>query len=151
MTLSSTETGTLSTSRLWRAILVMLLGFLVSGVLGIARTAVIAAKFGTSSAADAYNAAVQLPELIFVLVAGGALGSAFVPVFARLRQDDPASAWQLSRSVLTLSAGAALVLSIGAILMAPYVVPILESGASQEQQRLTTELTQWMMLTPLYI
>ena len=148
MSLGSTETGTLSTSRLWRAILVMLLGFFVSGVLGIARTAVIAAKFGTSTAADAFNAALQLPELIFVLVAGGALGSAFVPVFARLRQEDEAAAWQLSRSVLTLSAGAALALSIAIILVAPYVVPILESGASHEQQRLTTELTQWMMLTP---
>ena len=62
--------GTLTGSRLWQAIAVMLLGFFTSGVLGIARTAVIAAKFGTGTAADAFNAAQQLPELIFVLVAG---------------------------------------------------------------------------------
>ena len=140
--------GTLTSSRLWRAIAVMLLGFFASGMLGIARTAVIAAKFGTGSAADALNAAQQLPELIFVLVAGGALGSAFVPVFARLRETDEAAAWRLTRSVLTLTSGAALVLSVATMALAPYVVPLLERGASPEQQRLTTELTQWMMLTP---
>lgn len=125
-----------------------LLGFFMSGVLGIARTAVIAAQFGTGSAADAFAAAQQLPELIFVLVAGGALGSSFVPVFAKFRQSDEAAAWRLASAIMTLSAGAALILSISAILLAPILVPILERGASSEQQRLTTELTQWMMLTP---
>lgn len=140
--------GTLTGSRLWQAIAVMLLGFFTSGVLGIARTAVIAAKFGTGTAADAFNAAQQLPELIFVLVAGGALGSAFVPVFARIREADEAAAWNLTRSILTLTSGSALVLSVATMALAPYVVPLLESGASPDQQRLTTELTQWMMLTP---
>ena len=127
----------------------MLLGFFVSGVLGIARTVVIAAQFGTGSAADAFAAAQQLPELIFVLVAGGALSSSFVPVFARFRQKDEAAAWRLASAILVLTAGAALTMSVIVIAVAPIFVPILERGASAEQQRLTTELTQWMMLTPI--
>ena len=127
----------------------MLLGFFVSGVLGIARTAVIAAQFGTGSAADAFAAAQQLPELIFVLVAGGALGSSFVPVFARFRQKDEVAAWRLASTILMLTAGAALALSVIVIAAAPIFVPILERGGSAGQQRLTTELTQWMMLTPV--
>ena len=105
----------------------MLLGFLVSGVLGIARTAVIAAQFGTGSAADAFAAAQQLPELIFVLVAGGALGSSFISVFTRFRHQDEVAAWHLASTVMTLSASAALLLSVVLIALAPLIMPLLET------------------------
>ena len=127
----------------------MLLGFFVSGVLGIARTAVIAARFGTGSAADSFAAASQLPELIFVLVAGGALGSSFVPVFARLRLRDEAAAWRLTSAILTLTAGAALLLSACIVLAAPLLVSYLQRGATPETRQLTVTLTRWMMITPV--
>ena len=65
----------LSNRQILRAALVVLLGFVASGLLGVLRTAIIAARFGTGDALDAFFRAQQLPEMIFVLVAGGALGS----------------------------------------------------------------------------
>jgi len=62
------------------ATLVMAL-FVVSRVLGLAREMVIGAAFGTSAAYDAYLAAVRIPDILFILIAGGALGSAFIPIF----------------------------------------------------------------------
>ncbi|MEL6273461.1 MAG: murein biosynthesis integral membrane protein MurJ, partial [Chloroflexota bacterium] len=66
------QTRTLSNSQIARAAIVVLLGFLASGALGLVRTAVIAAAFGTSNELDAFLAAQRVPEALFVLVAGGA-------------------------------------------------------------------------------
>ena len=66
-----TPSRALSNSQIARAALVVLVGFLASGVLGLVRTAIISATFGTGDALDAFFWAQQLPELIFVLVAGG--------------------------------------------------------------------------------
>ena len=63
----------LSNRQIARAALVVITGFLASGLLGLIRTAVISATFGTSDSLDAFYAAQRIPEAIFVLVAGGAL------------------------------------------------------------------------------
>jgi len=129
---------------------VVLVGFLASGLLGLVRTAVIAATFGTGIASDAFLAAQRIPELIFVLVAGGALGSSFLPVFTRyLRADDPSGAWRLASAVITLSALAAAVLSLLVALFARQIVEVvLAPGKPPEVQALTVSLMQIMMLTP---
>ena len=66
-----TASRALSNTQIARAALVVLVGFLASGVLGVIRTAIINATFGTGDALDAFVWAQRLPELIFVLVAGG--------------------------------------------------------------------------------
>jgi len=63
------------------ATLVMAL-FVVSRVLGLARQMVVGALFGAGAELDAFWAAARIPEMIFMIVAGGALGSAFIPTFA---------------------------------------------------------------------
>ena len=50
--------------------LIVLAGFVASGLLGLLRLAVVGAQFGTGAAYDAFAAAQQLPESVFVLVAG---------------------------------------------------------------------------------
>ena len=49
---------------------------------GLFRNIVIAATFGIGAELDAYYAAFKLPDLLFTVVAGGALATAFIPVFA---------------------------------------------------------------------
>src|SRR5262245_54451426 len=58
--------------------------FVLSRVLGLAREAVIAGQFGTSAQTDAYIAAFRIPDTLFLLIVGGAVGSAFIPVFTGL-------------------------------------------------------------------
>ncbi len=142
--------STLSNRQIARAALVALLGFLASGILGLLRTAIVSNVFGTGVALDAFLAAQRIPELIYVLVAGGALGSSFIPVFARyLSADDPATAWRLASATITLSSLAAGALSLLVVIFAPQIVPlILVPGKPAELQALTVSLTQIMMLTP---
>ena len=77
--------------------------FVVSRALGLVREMVIGAQFGTSADLDAYLAAFRLPDLLFTLVAGGALASAFIPTFSeRLANDDTSEAWDLASKVANL-------------------------------------------------
>jgi putative peptidoglycan lipid II flippase len=50
--------------------------FVASRALGLVREMVISHQFGTSGELDAYLAAFRLPDILFQLVAGGALASA---------------------------------------------------------------------------
>jgi putative peptidoglycan lipid II flippase len=145
-----TASKALSNTQIARAALVVLFGFLASGVLGVIRSAIIAGIFGAGAAPDAFARAQQIPELVFVLVAGGALGSSFIPVFARIRETDDAQAWRLASAVMTLSAAAAAVLSLVIIVFAPWIVAtILAPGVPPEYQALTVNLTRLMMVTPV--
>jgi putative peptidoglycan lipid II flippase len=132
-----------------RAALLVLFGFLASGVLGFVRVAIISQQFGTSATLDAFYAAQRIPEIIFTLVAGGALGSSFIPVYAKLREANSEQAWRLASAVMTLASSAAGLLGL---FVAIFALPITEAfllpGRDAETQALTATLTQMMMVTP---
>ncbi len=145
-------TGTISTSQalsrtqVMRAALIVLLGFFASGVLGLVRTAIYNAMFGASSELDAFYAAQRIPELLFALVAGGALGSSFIPVFARLRSSGRIEeSWQLASAVMTLSALAAGALGILLAITAPLYMPLFYQN--ELYQELAVRMTQLMLAT----
>lgn len=128
--------------------------FAASRVLGLLREAVVAARLGTGAELDAYLAAFRVPDLIFYLVAGGALASAFIPTFtARLAQeDDPthAQAWRLASSVTNVVLVATTVLAVLAALLArPLVAHFIAPGFSPQQQALTVQLMTIMLLAPI--
>lgn len=138
----------LNNSQIGRAAAVMLVGFLASGLLGLVRTAVFNATFGASAELEAFITAQRIPEMLFTLVAGGALGSSFIPVFAQyLAKENHASAWRLASAVMTLSAIAASILGVLLIIFAPVVVTPLMAQDPPEYQVLAIRLTQIMLVT----
>ncbi|GAB5493343.1 MAG: murein biosynthesis integral membrane protein MurJ [Phototrophicaceae bacterium] len=143
------KSNALSNSQIIRATLVVLIGFLASGVLGFIKTGVLSAQFGTGDAMDAFYAAQQIPELIFTLVAGGALGSSFIPIYAKRRATDEAEAWRLASAVMTLASLAAGIFGLlVAIFANPIVEYILLADSTPELQALTTNMMRMMMVTP---
>ena len=78
----------LATGTLARAGLVVSVAVFASRVLGWLRTVVISTTFGAGPDLDAYFAAFRVPDLIFQLVAAGALGTALVPVLSGLLAHD---------------------------------------------------------------
>lgn len=139
----------LSNAQIVRAAAVVLLGFLAGGFLGLIRTAAFSAVFGASDALDAFYAAQRIPEALFTLVAGGALGSSFIPVFSRfIAADDADGAWRLASAAMSLVGLAALALALLMTVFAPQIVPVLlVPGATAEAAALTTGLTQTLMIT----
>jgi putative peptidoglycan lipid II flippase len=132
------------------ATLVMAL-FVLSRVLGLARQMVIGAMFGTSGALDAYVAAARIPEMIFLVIAGGAVGSAFIPPFAeRLAKGDREGAWRLASAVINLAL-IALIVTTGlmAIFAPPLVRTLIAPGFPPPRQTLTIKLLRLMLLSPI--
>jgi putative peptidoglycan lipid II flippase len=132
-----------------RAALVLIFGFLASGVLGLLRTVILSVTFGGGAELDAFYAAQRIPETLYTLVAGGALGSSFIPVFARQWSDEnSAPAWRLASAVLTIAFTLALILTILLFVLSPVLVPrFLVPDASPADALLTTQLTQVMIGT----
>lgn len=93
---------------------IMMGSIMLSRILGLARDAIISGKLGQGDASDVYMAAFLLPDTLFFLIAGGALSSAFIPVFTEfLAKGEPNKAWDLFSSIATImfvAVGAAIAL-----------------------------------------
>ncbi|MEI7577269.1 MAG: murein biosynthesis integral membrane protein MurJ [Armatimonadota bacterium] len=86
-----------------RAGTIMVASLLLSRVLGLVRDSVISGYYGRSEFTDAYNLAFQIPDILFMLVSGGALSSAFIPVFSEYwHTDRRQEAWKVFSTVLTI-------------------------------------------------
>jgi putative peptidoglycan lipid II flippase len=131
------------------ASLVMAL-FIVSRALGLLREMVISHRFGTGGDLDAYLAAFRLPDILFQIVAGGALASAFIPTFAAyLASDNDRQAWHLASAVINLVLLLTTSLAAVAALAAPWLVrTVVAPGFEAGRQVLTAQLMRWMLLTP---
>lgn len=135
--------------RIGKASLILTGAFLASRVLGLLRTSMFAFVFGTSHVSDAYVQAFLVPDLIFNIVAGGALSSAFIPVFTRymITEKDEKSAWHIASSALNLALLIMMVLALIVILLADALVPLYNPGVQDHAQlSLIAGLTRIMLL-----
>ncbi|MDQ6746960.1 MAG: murein biosynthesis integral membrane protein MurJ [Candidatus Dormibacteraeota bacterium] len=135
------------------ATLVVGAAFVLSRLLGLVRDQLIAAHFGVTDALDTYNAAFRVPDTLFALVIGGAVGSAFIPVFSGLlEQRKMAAAWRLTSTLINASV---VLLALGGILLAllapSLVALVIAPGFPPDKQARTVELTRIMLLSPLFL
>ena len=134
-----------------KAATVVMALFVVSRVLGLVRQMVVGMMFGTSGELDAYLDAARIPEMIFLVVAGGALGSAFIPTFAGyLEKQDNAGAWRLASAVANLALVILTAAAGLAAVFAPALVRIvIAPGFDQALQALTVSLLRLMLISPV--
>jgi putative peptidoglycan lipid II flippase len=134
-----------------RAAGVVMVGFVLSNVVSLIRTIITGQLFGMSAELDAFNTALRLPDIIFSLVAGGALSSAFIPMFTDLlEKDDRSGAWELASAIANLVAVIMLVISGVTWLFAEAVVgKILAPEFGPDQQVLTVSLLRILLLSPI--
>ncbi|HQV64532.1 MAG TPA: lipid II flippase MurJ, partial [Anaerolineales bacterium] len=89
-----------SNRQIARAAGTVMIAILFGQIAGLVRGILVARAFGASPELDAFVAANRVSETLFLLVAGGALGSAFIPTFTGLiAKDDRTSAWRLASSI----------------------------------------------------
>ncbi len=100
-------------------------GNVLSRLLGFVREPVIAALFGASGTADAFEVATRLPQLVHELVIGGAISGVLIPLFSEMA-DDERRLGQLFSSLLA-SVGAAL-LGVTAVLVV-FAEPLVAAAA----------------------
>ena len=144
------EIGPVATRRARNTIIFSVLTGL-SRVAGLGREIVARSLFGTSGAMSAFTLAFQVPNLIRALVADAALSSAFVPVFSELLEHKRRrEAMQLAASLAGLLLLALTLLTLGFILIAPALMPLLTGDESTPAlDTLTVGLSQ--VLFPIVV
>jgi putative peptidoglycan lipid II flippase len=109
---------------LLRSSTTMAVGTIVSRITGMARNLLIVAALGTALFADTYNVANTIPNITYILIAGGALNAVFVPQLVRaMQQGDDAGSAFASRLVTAVSM-ALLVMTTIAVLAAPLLISV---------------------------
>ena len=138
------------------AVLLIGISFLGSRLLGAARAVVIADQYGTSVELDAFWVAMRLPELVFQLLAGATLAAAFIPVYARVLQNDgDREAWRLASIVLNWVMLGTVALAAMIFLAAEWIVPALAPGLGEDsgiQDAIVDDaifLTRVLLLSPI--
>src|SRR5258708_7236477 len=150
------DTGMLQKARIGQASLILSSAFIASRILGLLRTTMFAYIFGATSTSDAYYQAFLVPDLIFTIVAGGALSSAFIPVFTHymVGERDKNTAWHVANAALNLAVVIMIGLALLAIILAPWIVPLYNPGLSQhnpQELALIISLSRIMFLQSIIL
>lgn len=119
-----------------RAAVILMAAFVLAKLTGLAANLLLVRSFGVSGEVDAYLAANRVSETLFNLVAGGALASAFIPIFTTLlARDETEPAWQLASAVANLVLLTLTSLAVLGMIFAPWVVRnLLASGFTDAGQ-----------------
>jgi len=118
---------------------------LLSRLTGFFRDIVLAAVLGAGPVADAFFVALRLPNHFRAIFGEGAFNAAFVPAYARIREQGGAEqAKLLADGVFTLLLASQVVLLVIALTFMPAVIALLAPGFSREpgQFALAVELTR---------
>lgn len=118
---------------------------LVSRITGFLRDIVLAAVLGAGPIADAFFVALRLPNHFRAIFAEGAFNTAFVPAYARVREQggaDPARVF--AGGVFTLLFASQVVLLALALVFTPGVISLLAPGFRDDPGRfaLAVDLTR---------
>ena len=118
-------------------------GILLSRIVGLVRNRVFAHYFGTSDAADAFNAAFRIPNFLQNLFGEGVLSASFIPVYAGLlARGDEDEAGRVAGAVAALLALVTAVLVLLGVLLTPWLIAIIAPGFDGEKREVTIRLVR---------
>jgi putative peptidoglycan lipid II flippase len=140
-------------SRVSRAALLLLVFFTIDKIVAIVRQVLTARVFGLSAELDAFNAANNLPDLLFALISGGALAIAFIPVLSEvITNKGGTEAWKLFSRIANLAFLVTALLGIFMVIFADQLVGWrlgIAPGFHTDQQRLVAELMRLNLVATL--
>ena len=124
---------------------ILMIMMLISRILGYVRDVVLLSSFGQDYRTDAYYAAFNIPDFIYSVLLGGALGSAFIPIFTQyLAQDKEEDSWIVASTIFNIMLiGAIVLISLG-LIFTPQLMEILTPGYDAQTKELAVYLTRIM-------
>jgi putative peptidoglycan lipid II flippase len=155
----SIQMRALRSGNLARATIIVTSALMLSRMLGLVRTSLFASVFGSKADAlnaDAFTNAFAFPDMLFTIVAGGALASAFIPVFTSylVEKRDRKSAWRIASSALNIIMLLLVILAILGIIFTPQfltlTLPAIMQNHNSEPETLVM-LTRIMLLQPIFL
>ncbi|MBV2152169.1 murein biosynthesis integral membrane protein MurJ [Kitasatospora sp. SUK 42] len=126
----------------------MAAGTVVSRATGFVRSALLVAVLGSGVLADGYNVANTVPNILFVLLIGGALNTALVPHLVRAAKESADGGAAHVDRLVTVLVVALLVLAAVVVPGAPYVVRAYTSYGGAQLDR--TVLLAYLCLPQVF-
>jgi len=129
-----------------RATVIVMIGAILSKLLGFGREVALAAVFGAKAATDAYLVAMIVPAVFFGIV-GSAITTVGIPVYSEYlhqpeKKEEFLSLIWSSLHIMTLVLAIFVLMGLP---LAPWLVKILAPGFSPGQAAITTELAKIML------
>jgi putative peptidoglycan lipid II flippase len=127
--------------------------FFLDKILALGRAALSLDRFGLTAQFDAFNAANNLPDLLFALISGGALAMAFIPVLSStltLRGQD--ALWDVFSRVANIAFFGTAIISVFVAVFADQIVKAeigITPGFTPELQSLVAELMRLNLVATL--
>jgi putative peptidoglycan lipid II flippase len=120
-------------------------GIALSRLSGLVRDAALAFFLGANVGADAFRAALKIPNLLQNLLGEGVLSASFIPTYSRLlAQDREEEAGRVAGAVLGLLVVLVGLLAVAGILFAGPLVRLITPGFVGERYELTVTLVRIM-------
>lgn len=140
-------------TRIARSTFILVIFFSIDKVLALGRQVIMARTFGLSRDLDAFNAANNVPDLLFATISGGALAIAFIPVLSEYMElGGKPAAWEVFSRIANL---AFLVTGGLAVLVAVFAGPLVRAklgiapGFNPDQQNLVVDLMRLNLIATL--
>lgn len=125
-----------------RASLFLASGTVVSRVLGFVKLIVLARAIGLTGVADAFTVANQLPNQVYVIVAGGVLTAVLVPQIVRSSLHEDGGTGYINK-LITLALFILGITTVVATLLAPVLTTFVAPGFSEDALPLAIALAYW--------
>jgi len=140
-------------SSLSRASILLFFLFTLDKLLALGRAAFSLDRFGLTHEFDAFNAANNLPDLLFALISGGALAMAFIPILTEaITNKGRAAAWDIFSRVANIAFIATATVSVFVAVFADQIVTAeigITPGFTPELQSLVAELMRLNLIATL--
>lgn len=125
-----------------RASLFLASGTIVSRILGFVKLIVLARAIGLTGVADAFTVANQLPNTVYVIVAGGVLTAVLVPQIVRSSLHEDGGTGYINK-LLTVALVILAATTVVATLLAPVLTSFVAPGFSEDALPLAIALAYW--------
>lgn len=134
-----------------RSTLMVMIAYGIAKVISLGQTVIIAQVFGVGDEWDQFVTANRLPELIFTLIAGGALAHAFIPIFSGyLAREDKDGAWRVASQVINTVFTVTFIISAITFVAAPWLIEnYVAPGFSAAGIQQTAELMRILLISTL--
>jgi putative peptidoglycan lipid II flippase len=118
-------------------------GIFLSRIAGLIRVSVFARYFGDSAAADAFTAALRIPNFLQNLFGEGVLSASFIPVYTNLlAREKPEEAGRVAGAVFAILALLTSILVLIGVLATPLFIDVIAAGFKGPTRALTISLVR---------
>ena len=128
-----------------RASRVMAMGTIASRITGMVRASMLVAALGTGSLSDAFTVGNNLPNMVYMIVIGGAVNAIFVPQLVRAMKDDLDGGQAFINRLLTMTIVFVGGLTVVAMALAPQLVTLYAPSSHGSDRQVTIMFARYCL------